>query len=154
MQRSTALLSLLAIFIAPAYSVTITFTGVTGSPGDVSFDGPLAGQGVAVSVSGGPSVVGSLPGAPTGINNPSLITHTNGNNPAAPSTTRVDFFSGTRNQTISLAVWDTESNVSVTSYTASGIPIETVDLSTSPPRAIRPTSSSQTLAATAMCGTT
>ena len=128
MAQRVLTLALSALLVAPALAVTITFTGVSGSPGDVSFDGPLALQGIAISVNGGPAVVGGLPGAPAGINNPSLITHTTGNNPGAPSTTRIDFLHGTRNETISLAVWDTESSVSVTSYNAAGLPVETVNL--------------------------
>jgi hypothetical protein len=119
---------LLGLVAAPAFAVTITFTGVSGSPGDVSFDGPLAGQGIIVATTGGPAVVGAYPNPPAIINNSSLVVHTWGNNPAAPSRTRIDFVSGALNQSISLAVWDTESNVSITSYTSSGIPIETVTL--------------------------
>jgi hypothetical protein len=128
MTGKSKLAALFSLVAAPACAVTITFTGISGSPGDVSFDGPLAGQGVIISASGGPAVVGSYPNAPAIINNSALIVNTWGDNPAAPSRTRIDFISGALNQSISLAVWDTESSVSITSYTSSGIPIETVTL--------------------------
>jgi hypothetical protein len=123
-------LILLNVVATPIFGVTITFTGVSGSPGELSFDGPLAGQGVIISVTGGPAVVTSAPSSPAMINNSALVVNTAGHNPLAPSRTRIEFMNGAQNQSIALGIWDTESSVSITSFNASGIPIETINLTT------------------------
>jgi hypothetical protein len=123
-------LALLAILIVPAHAVTIDFTGVTGSPGDPSFDGPLASLGVTTSVSGG-SVVAQNLAPPPPLSGQAATVNTTGNNALSPAQFRVNFVGGALNNTISLAVWDTNADatrVSVSSFTSGDVLIQTVNL--------------------------
>jgi hypothetical protein len=135
MRHRVSWIALLILLVAPVYgAVLIDFdtTGPTsGSPGSPGFDGPLAALGVTISTANGPSVVQSL-GSPAPLGGNGLTTNsTNGVGGSPVATTTVTFASGALNNTISLAIWDTNVDpvrVSVTTYDSSNNPIETQNL--------------------------
>jgi hypothetical protein len=123
---------LCAVLVAPSRAATITFSGMSGSPGDAAFDSALVPLDVTMTVTGGTAVVQSLAGVPVVISNPALTVNTTGSDPGNPAELRVNFLSGALNDTITLAVWDTNVDpvrVRVQSFAFGNSLIETVNLS-------------------------
>lgn len=136
MLRRVSIFLLVTLMIAPAFAVTIDFTGVSGvagtstTAGDASFDGPLAALGVLIWTNNGTSSVATIGGAPAGITGPALASVTSGG--GGDAITRVTFGGGALSNSISLTVWDTEATpanrVIVNAYTAGGVLVETQNL--------------------------
>jgi hypothetical protein len=140
MRRTIPWLALVGFLFAPLYgAVLIDFdtTGPTsGSPGDVAFDGPLAALGVTITGANTPvgsPVVQSL-GSPSPLGGNGLtVNSANGVGGSPVGTVTITFVNGALNNTISLAIWDTNADavrVSVSSYDSTNTLIETVNLTT------------------------